>query len=220
MGIKKIGCFFSLLFIVKFSFSQVPVREEPRHHVALQNQYLRLLDVRLPPGDTTFFHVHEIPSLFLVLSKTLTSSQVKGEEWVNGTFTSEPGYSWYNGFTTGPLIHRVANIDTVPFHVMDIEILSNYNAHLAQLLFDTIYTNEKAFAYRINFENKEEKKQIEDRGPIAAIVVSGPGITVHFANNKTENVSQGKFIFIESKTKCWFQNIGNDETKVVLFELR
>ena len=181
MYTRKIGCFFSLLLVVKFSFSQVPVREEPRHHVALQNQYMRLLDVRLPPGDTTFFHVHEIPSLFLVLSKTLTSSQVKGEEWVNGTFTSEPGYSWYNGFTTGPLIHRVANIDTVPFHVMDIEILSNYNAHLAQLPFDTIYTNEKAFAYRINFENKEEKKQIEDRGPIAAIVVSGPGMNVHFA---------------------------------------
>ena len=220
MYIRKIGCFFSLLLVVKFSLSQVPVREEPRHHVALQNQYLRLLDVRLPPGDTTFFHVHEIPSLFLVLSKTLTSSQVKGEEWVNGTFTSEPGYSWYNGFTTGPLIHRVANIDTVPFHVMDIEILSNYNAHLAQLLFDTIYTNEKAFAYRINFENKEEKKQIEDRGPIAAIVVSGPGMNVHFADNKTENISQGKFIFIQPKTKCSFQNIGNDETKVVLFELR
>jgi len=197
MYTRKIGCFFSLLLVVKFSFSQVPVREEPRHHVALQNQYLRLLDVRLPPGDTTFFHVHEIPSLFLVLSKTLTSSQVKGEEWVNGTFTSEPGYSWYNGFTTGPLIHRVANIDTVPFHVMDIEILSNYNAHLAQLPFDTIYTNEKAFAYRINFENKEEKKQIEDRGPIAAIVVSGPGMNVHFADNKTENISQGKFIFIQ-----------------------
>lgn len=220
MYIKKIGCFFPLLLVVKFSLSQVPVREEPRHHVALQNQYLRLLDVRLPPGDTTFFHVHEIPSLFLVLSKTLTASQVKGEEWVNGTFTSEPGYSWYNGFTTGPLIHRVANIDTVPFHVMDIEILSNYNTHFAPLPFDTMYTNEKAFAYRVNLKNKNERKQIENRGPVAAIVVSGPGIKVHFADNKIENVSQGKFVFLEPKTKCWFENISDHETKVVLFELR
>src|SRR5690348_13435207 len=193
MFIKGFACIFLLLLITKFSFSQVPVREEPRHHVALQNQYLRLLDVRLQPHDTTFFHVHEIPSLFLVLSKTLTASQVEGEEWVNGTFTSDPGYTWYNGFATGPLIHRVANIDTVPFHVMDIEILSNYNEHLAPLPFDTIFTNEKAFAYRVNLANKKEKKQIDNRGPIAAIVVSGPGINVQFANNKTENVSQGKF---------------------------
>lgn len=217
---KKCFLFFPLVMFVKFSFSQVPVREEPRHHVALQNQYLRLLDVRLPPGDTTFFHVHEIPSLFLVLSKTLTASQVKGEEWVNGTFTSDPGYTWYNGFVKAPLIHRVANIDSVPFHVMDIEILSNYNKHLPPLPFDTIYTNQKAFAYRVNLTNKEEKKQIKDRGPMAAIVVSGAGINVHFAGNKTENVSQGKFIFIAPKTKCWFQNNDDDETKVVLFELR
>src|SRR4051794_2783220 len=217
---RRIILLFSLLMFAKFSFSQMPVREEPRHHVALQNQYLRLLDVRLQPGDTTFFHVHEIPSLFLVLSKALTASQVKGEEWVNGTFTSEPGYTWYNGFTTGPLIHRVANIDTIPFHVMDIEILSTYKGSLSPLPFDTTYTNEKAFAYRINFIGKEEKKQIENRGPIAAIVVSGAGIDVHFADNKVETVSQGKFIFIDPKTKCWFQNNGDDETKVVLFELK
>jgi quercetin dioxygenase-like cupin family protein len=220
MFIKKITCLFLLLLIAKLSSSQIPVREEPRHHVALQNQYLRLLDVHLQPGDTTFFHVHEIPSLFLVLSKTLTASQVKGQQWVNGTFTSDPGYTWYNAFTSGPLIHRVANIDTTPFHVMDIEILSNYNSHLAPLPFDTIYTNEKAFAYRVNLANKEEKKQIADRGPIAAIVVSGPGIAVHFTDNKTENISQGKFIFLEPKTNCWFQNNGDDSTKVVLFELR
>lgn len=220
MLIKKYFLIFSLWMLSKFSFAQLPVREEPRHHVALQNQYLRLLDVRIVPHDTTFFHVHEIPSLFLVLSKTLTASQVKGEEWVNGTFTSEPGYTWYNGFAKGPLIHRVANIDTVPFHVMDIEILSSYNAHLAWLPLDTVYTNEKAFAYRVSLSNKQEKKQIEDRGPIAAIVVAGAGITVHLADNKTENVLQGQFIFIEPKTKCWFQNINDNETKVVLFELR
>jgi hypothetical protein len=220
MLIKKIILVFSLVILTKISFSQMPVREEPCHHVVLQNQYLRLLDVRLLPGDTTYFHMHEIPSVFLVLSKTLTASQVKGEEWVNGTFTSEPGYSWYNSFTKGPLIHRVANIDTIAFHVMDIEILSGYNKHLAPLPFDTIYTSEKAFAYRVSLSNKENKKQIESRGPIAAIVVSGAGINVHFADNKTQNVSAGKFIFIEPETKCWFQNNSDDETKVVLFELR
>jgi len=109
---------------------------------------------------------------------------------------------------------------TIPFHVMDIEILSTYKGALSPLPFDTIYTNEKAFAYRVDLIGKEEKKQIENRGPIAAIVVSGAGIGVHFAENKVETVSQGQFIFIDPKTKCWFQNNGDDETKVVLFELK
>lgn len=220
MLVKKIIHLFFLLSISKFSFCQIPVREEPRHHVVLQNQYLRLLDVRIPPGDTTMFHVHEIPSLFIVLSKTLTASQVKGENWVNGTFTSEPGYAWYNSFTNGPLIHRVANTDAVPFHVMDIEILSNSNKqNVTPLSFDTIFTNEKAYAYHVELSNTKEKKQIENRGAIALIVVSGAGVTVH-QNNKRQNVSQGEFAFIEPKTKWWFENNGDDKTNIVLFELR
>src|SRR6478672_943599 len=174
MFIKKIFSPFFLLILVKISFAQtpVPVREEPRHHVALQNQYLRLLDVWLPPGDTTFFHIHEIPSLFLILSKTVTGSQVKGENWVQGTFTSEPGHAWYNDFKNGPLIHRVCNIDSIPFHVMDIEILSHSTKSSDQILplpFDTLFTCEKAFAYHVDLSTKEDKKFIANRGPMVAI---------------------------------------------------
>ena len=220
MFIKTVNHLFCFLLITKISFAQIPVREEPRHHVAFQNQYIRLLDVRLPPHDTTLFHVHEIPSLFVVLSKTLTASQIKDSNWVNGTFTSNPGYAWYNNFKSGPLIHRVANTDTVPFHVMDIEILSNYNKNnLAPLAFDTLFTCEKAFAYNITLSGEKDKKQIINRGPIVAIVVSG-SINVHFTDNETKTVDAGKFIFIEPKTKWWFQNKNNNKTSIVAFELK
>jgi len=216
---------FLLLLLVKISFAQVPipVREEPRHHVVLQNKYLRLLDVRLPPGDTTFFHIHEIPSLFVILSKTVTASQVKGENWVQGTFTSEPGYAWYNDFKNGPLIHRVCNIDTIPFHVMDIEILSGYRNtnQISPLPFDTLFTNEKAFAYRINFSKKEDKKLIENCGPIVVIVISGPGLVVENQNDKKQQeVLQGKFLWIEPGTNFSIQNSGTGETSAVVFELK
>jgi hypothetical protein len=223
---KKIFSSFFLLILVKISFAQVPipVREEPRHHVVLQNQYLRLLDVWLQPGDTTFFHIHEIPSLFVILSKTVTASQVKGENWVQGTFTSEPGHAWYNDFKNGPLIHRVCNVDTIRFHVMDIEILSNYNKstnQISSLPFDTLFTSEKAFAYRVNFSNKEDKKLIDNRGPIVAIVVSGPGLILqNQKDKKQQEVLQGKFLWIEPGTNFSIQNNGTDETSAVIFELK
>jgi hypothetical protein len=226
MFIKKFFSALSLLILVKISFAQVPipVREEPRHHVVLQNQYLRLLDVWLPPGDTTFFHIHEIPSLFVILSKTLTASQVKGENWIQGNFTSEPGHAWYNNFKKGPLIHRVCNVDTIPFHVMDIEILSNYNKNtdqISSLPFDTLFTNEKAFTYHVNFSNKEEKKLMGNRGPMVVIVVSGPGLIVqNQKDQKQQEVLQGKFLWIEPGTDFVIQNNGTDETSAVIFELR
>jgi len=224
MLIKKFIISFCLLFFLKTSFTQIPVREEPRHHVALQNNYIRLLDVWLPVGDTTLFHVHEIPSLFVILSKTVTESQVKGENWVRGAFTFPPGYAWYNDFKNGPLIHRVCNVDTIPFHVMDIEILSNYNKNnnqLSPLPFDTLFTNEKAFAYHVNLLNKEDKKIIEHRGPMAAIVVSGPGLIMqNQKDKKQQTILQGKFLWIEPGANCSIQNNGTDETSVVIFELK
>ena len=62
--------------------AQVAVREEPRHHPVLQNKYIRLLDVWLPPGDTTLYHIHETPSVFVILSHTITGAQIKGGNWV------------------------------------------------------------------------------------------------------------------------------------------
>jgi hypothetical protein len=226
MCIKKFFPLFFLLALVKISLAQAPVavREEPRHHVAFQNQYLRLLDVWVPAGDTTFFHIHQIPSLFLILSKTMTASQVKGENWVQGSFTSEPGHAWYNDFKNGPLIHRVGNIDTIPFHVMDIEILSNSNKNADQispLPFDTLFTSEKAFAYHVDLSNREDKKFIEDRGPMMAIVVSGPGLIVQDQKDKTQQeVLPGKFLWLEPGTNYSLQNKGADKTSAVIFELK
>ena len=208
------------LLITKIILAQVPVREEPRHHVVLQNEYIRLLDVWLPPGDTTMFHLHEIPSFFVVLSETKTESQVKGENWVKAVST--PGYNWFNGFTTGPLIHRVCNTDSNSFHVMDIEILSNTkddNNKKPPQPFELLLENEKLFAYKINLV-KGDKKQIVDRGPHVVIVVSGPGTNIQFSNNKEQDLSQGKFIWIEPKEKFWLQNKGNNETSLIVVELK
>ena len=160
----------------------------------------------------------------MILSKTVTASQVKGENWVQGTFTSEPGHAWYNDFKNGPLIHRVCNIDTIPFHVMDIEILSQSiktRIKLPPLPFDTLFTSEKAFAYHVNLSNKEDKKLIENRGPMVAIVVSGPGLIVqNQKDKKQQEVLQGKFLWIEPGTNCSIQNKGADKTSAVIFELK
>src|SRR5687767_7354840 len=84
--------------------SQVQVSKEPRHKPVLQNEYVRLLDVWLPPGDTTFYHIHSTPSLFLYLTSNRTSSQVLGGEWVHDSAIA--GKAWYRSFTPDSLVHR------------------------------------------------------------------------------------------------------------------
>ena len=103
-----------------FCVGQVPVRDEPHHHNIFENEYLRVLDVHIGPGDTTQFHEHNTPSVFFTFSKTFTTSQLIGRQ-PSRSSASNPGPPSYDSLGT-PRIHRVWNDDTTWFRVMDIEL--------------------------------------------------------------------------------------------------
>jgi hypothetical protein len=104
------------------AFAQIPVSQEPRHHDVLDNGHVRLLDVHILPGDTSLIHIHQTPSVFLILSNVKTGSQVIQEENQSKSLYRHDGNIWFEGFYTVPRIHRVWNSDTSEFHVMDIEL--------------------------------------------------------------------------------------------------
>ena len=115
--------YFILLAFHSFLFAnaQPAVKDEPRHHNVFENEYIRFLDVYLPPNDTTQYHIHSTPSVFTMFTKTATASQLIGGQPVKNI--SEAGYTWYDSLVT-PRIHRVWNEDSIWFHVMDIELTS------------------------------------------------------------------------------------------------
>jgi hypothetical protein len=101
--------------------AQVQVRNEPRHHNVFENKFARILDVYLAPGDTTMYHVHNTPSVFIIFTNTNVGSQLIGKQPQKGAnITGEVSYDSLNT----PRIHRVWNEDTSWFHVMDIELTS------------------------------------------------------------------------------------------------
>ena len=101
--------------------AQVQVRNEPGHHNVFENKFARILDVYLAPGDTTLYHVHNTPSVFIVFTNTNVGSQLIGRQPQKGAnITGEVSYDNLNT----PRTHRVWNEDTSWFHVMDIELTS------------------------------------------------------------------------------------------------
>ena len=65
-----------LLMIGYTNWAQVPVREEPHHKPVLENDYVRLLDVHIKPGDTTLYHIHAAPSVIVHITKSTIGIQV------------------------------------------------------------------------------------------------------------------------------------------------
>ena len=138
---KLLFLFFITVTALSFSIAQVPVKDEPRHHNIFENNFVRILDVNIKPGDTTLYHRHAIPSVFIFFTKTKVGSNLISQQPVSNI--NIPGNIIYDSLKT-PRIHRVWNEDTSWFHVMDVEIVNQQetaNHSLlkiknAELLFD------------------------------------------------------------------------------------
>ena len=210
-----------LIFLLIFSvctIAQVPVREEPRHKKVLENKFIRLLDVWIPPGDTSLFHIHSTPSLFLHFTDRNIASQIKGKDWVKEKTMA--GKTWYRSFVNDTLIHRVSNVDSLPFHVTDVEILSGYKptAQLKPLPFTVLLNNEKAFGYQLT-ASSFNKNNISGRGPMIAELVSGKEVLFYDTEKKKSTpIKTGKYLYIKPGSSFYFS--ANAEVNLVLFEIK
>lgn len=99
----------------------VPVEREPRHHVVFQNQYVRVLDVTLLPGQPSLYHTHSNDNLAVSLSGDRVQIEPQGQAW------GEPvevvsGEVRFRAAKGRPYTHRVQSAGKLPFHVIDVEI--------------------------------------------------------------------------------------------------
>jgi quercetin dioxygenase-like cupin family protein len=99
----------------------VAVEQEPHHHVVFENQYVRVLEVSVRPGETTLFHRHSLDNVAVQLSDTTIKRQSAGGDWDTSP-AKEGSVSFIAGAAT-PYVHRIANIGSTVFHVLDVEIL-------------------------------------------------------------------------------------------------
>ena len=212
---------FLLLILIPFTVqAQVQVRNEPRHKNVLENKYFRVLDVNIPPHDTTLQHIHCTPSVILLFTNTVTAQQLKGQDWVKGQ--SVAGTAIYRDFSKDTVIHKVSNWDTVPYHVTDIELLSTYqpNSGRKPLPFTVLFDSERAFAYRLT-DSSINKQTISDRGPMIAGLVAGDDIILHNTKDRRSiRLKVGKENYIAPGTSFYLTKTGKKDVNLVLFEIK
>src|SRR5215510_5426519 len=78
---------FAALFILVGSAmvsAQIPVTKEPHHRVVFENSQFRILDVNVPPGETTLDHSHDRDLVTVSMSNGAeTRAQAAGQSWAN-----------------------------------------------------------------------------------------------------------------------------------------
>ncbi len=200
--------------------AQVQVSKESHHKNVFENKYIRLLDVWIKPGDTTLFHIHSTPSLFLHFTNTEIGSQIMGREWIKSR--NEMGNVSYRSFANDTLVHRVTNFDTSLFHVTDIELLAPYKPGIPiqPLPFTVLFDNEKAIAYKLTQSSLDETI-ISHRRPMVAELVEGQEVIYHdVLNKKPTSILTGKYLYIKPNSTFHFTAKGNGVVNMVLFEIK
>jgi hypothetical protein len=203
-------------FFIQFAFflqaltcsGQMPVSKEPMHHNVFENSFVRILDVHLLPKDTSLFHKHETPSVFIVLTAAKTGSEVTMEE-VKATALRGDATISFEGFYITPRVHRVWNEDTSEFHVMDVEILNKkpqkMGSPLQQKDFKLLFDEIPVRAYRLTTPRGRNIK-LRTESPYLVIGLSdGTGNAIV---NKKLFHKKGDFVFIPAGR---FMEITNKE---------
>jgi len=98
----------------------VPVEEEPLHKVEFKNDAVTVMHLTLPPGQYTQYHIHTHDRVAVQLSTTSTTQQ----DWKKSEGPANPVKA--GDFSAMTLqgesyTHRVHNVGSAPYEVLDIE---------------------------------------------------------------------------------------------------
>jgi hypothetical protein len=201
-------------------FAQVQVSEEPMHHKVFDNGWVRVLDVHVLAGDTSLWHKHSTPSVFLILSATKTGSEVKVEPKGRPSFTD--GRIWFEGFYDTPRIHRVWNEDDHEFHVIDMELphkpYQEIGAPFTDSAFHLLFDERPVRGYRMTLAAGVVRR-VDPRKTPVMIVRVGEGSAAVVVAGATLG-KKGDYVFVPAGGKLDFVNEGQGEVKLAVFELK
>ena len=218
MHYRKCCILFLLMILCNSLWSQVPVREEPRHKTVLENDYVRLLDVHIKPGDTTLYHIHAAPSVIVHITKSTIGSQVMGKP-VTSPAEVLPGQTRFMGYDKTPITHRVYNAGKDVFHVMDIELVKKEpsNDSCAVLQNKNIETTLNEKLVRVyKFDLPSLQTFAVPGGTCAHLLVCIAGEV----NTTGKTITPGEYIFFDPGTAVSVYNKRAGPATCVLLELK
>ena len=108
------------LSLVASAQQAVPLDREPSHHLALENEYVRVFKVEVAPHAGTLLHQHDRDYIFVTLGPSSVENDVLGKPAVK--------LQLQNGearFAKGGFAHVARNLAETPFRNLTVELLKD-----------------------------------------------------------------------------------------------
>jgi quercetin dioxygenase-like cupin family protein len=116
---KRVLFLFLLIpFLAAQTTTEVEVTSEPSHHLALENEYVRVFKVEVAPHTSTLMHRHRHDYVFVTLGDAHVSNEVEGKPPVDVKLTDGD-----TRFVAGNFAHVAKNLSDQSFRNVTIELM-------------------------------------------------------------------------------------------------
>jgi len=103
---------------------EVEITSEPSHHLALQNEFVRVFKLEVAPHAATLMHRHRHDYIYVTLGAAHVENDVAGKPPVTIRLQDGETHSLPGGFA-----HIGKNLSDQPFRNVTIELLQDEKAH-------------------------------------------------------------------------------------------
>lgn len=198
----------------------VPVEQEPRHHLVLKNDAVMVMHVTVAPGDSTLYHIHSHDRIAIGLS----DSTIAQQEWDKQEETpsrSTPGRVSARQ-EDKPYTHRVHNIGTTPFEVLDVEILTRPANPTSKAAGPIVAENPSARIYKHVLAPGATSALHTHERPYLIVAATAMQLKMTAPDGKSSahEIKAGEFHWVDSKVTHSLTNEGPAEGQIIEVELK
>jgi quercetin dioxygenase-like cupin family protein len=201
--------------------ASVPVEREPAHKTVFVNRYLQVFRVRLAPGQASLMHTHSHDDGAVRLSAATSTSQRPGEPEDEAQSVVPGTVSARNNERT-PTTHRVHNVGTTQFDVMDVQALGRPAGPEAPPIAPPAAENPRMRVYRYDLEPGGRSAEHTHSRPYLRVAATAIKLEAAADGGPShrERLAAGAFRWVEGKETHTLINVGKERGIVVEFELK
>lgn len=201
--------------------ASVPVELEPNHPTVLKNDYIQVFRVTLAPGKSSLMHTHARNDAAMRLSESRVTVDVPGRP------TSAPELQHPGGVSARtnegqPFTHRVNNVGTTLFDVLDIQILKRPDGPEVEAISAPAAENPSMRVYRYELAPGQSSPQHTHQRPYLIVAGTDLDLKMTSADGKSaaHPVKSGDMHWIETKVTHTLTNEGKTTGVIAEIELK
>jgi quercetin dioxygenase-like cupin family protein len=199
----------------------VPVEQEPSHKTVLKNDYVQVFRVKLEPGTSSLMHIHAKDDA--AVRFTTATVIADGPDGTSGEAERVvPGLVSARNNEAKPHVHRVRNVGTTPFDVMDVQVLRRPEGPESPALLAPAAENAKMRVYRYELAPGARSAAHTHARPYLLVAATDMDLAMTSPDGASTShpIRAGDFHWVDVPVTHTLGNDGKDKGVIVEFELK